>query len=175
MTNSPTSLTVHVASPSDVPRIEALIGACGLHLATRGHRNWLPPYPLDFVRRDQERGEAFVALLDGELVGTFALTALGGEVPWREPSAPALYLHRLAVEPALQGRGWGQALLQAAQEEARARGAAWLRLDAYEDNVFLARFYAAAGYEARGRVRIDIGREDLPVLKLICMERALSR
>lgn len=121
----------------------------------------------------------FVALLDGELAGTFALNAQGGErygeITWREPSSPALYLHRLAVAPALQGRGWGRALLEAAQEEARSRGAAWLRLDVYEDNARLVHFYAAAGYEARGRIRIDIGRDDLPVLPLVCMERALHR
>lgn len=67
---------------------------------------------------DAAAGAAFVAEADGALAGCV----------FCKPKGDALYVGKLAVEPALHGRGIGRALLEAAAAEARARGLAFLEL-----------------------------------------------
>ena len=60
-------------------------------------------------------------------------------------------LKRLYILSKWHGRGWGAKLFQAAEDEARARGAKRLVLSVYVDNVPAQKFYAARGFETIGR------------------------
>ena len=64
-----------------------------------------------------------------------------------------LYVSLIAVDPPLQGRGVGQALLGAAEEEGRASGAAAVLLHTASTNEPARRAYARAGYELVCTVR----------------------
>lgn len=169
------ALSVQPARAADVGALEDLIRACGLDLVRQGFRNWLPPYPGMALQQDAANGELYVGAVRGDLIGTFALNRDdGGRYPsgmWHDPHADARYLHRLAIHPSQQGRGWGARLLRAAQGEAATLGAAWLRLDANAANAPLLAFYARAGYERRGEIDLALPRPDLPSLRLTCFER----
>jgi GNAT superfamily N-acetyltransferase len=67
---------------------------------------------------DAGRGALFLAELDGALAGCV----------FTRPKDDALYIGKLAVRPALQGRGIGRALLEVARGEARRLGLAALEL-----------------------------------------------
>jgi ribosomal protein S18 acetylase RimI-like enzyme len=64
-----------------------------------------------------------------------------------------LYISLIAVDPALQGRGIGQALLQAAEEEARAANAAAILLHTAATNARARASYHRAGYQLVSTVR----------------------
>jgi RimJ/RimL family protein N-acetyltransferase len=64
-----------------------------------------------------------------------------------------LMLRGLAVDPAFQGRGLGRRLVEAAIEEARARGARRLRLRVLGHNAAARRVYAACGFVVEGVLR----------------------
>lgn len=93
------------------------------------------------------RGELYLALCDGEAVGTFQLT-------WRDPVAwgadgldgRAGYVHRLAVRPSASGRGLGAVLLDEAALLTRRRGRSLLRLDVDTGNAGLRRYYERLGF-----------------------------
>jgi ribosomal protein S18 acetylase RimI-like enzyme len=59
------------------------------------------------------------------------------------------YLEELYVVPERRGRGLGRALLEAAMEHARARGAAHIDLGTSEDDVAARALYESAGFTNR--------------------------
>ena len=69
-----------------------------------------------------ERAEVLVAVLDGDIVGAVTY-ASDPESPWLEWNRPGeAQVRLLAVDPAVQGRGIGDALVRACMERARAQG-----------------------------------------------------
>jgi ribosomal protein S18 acetylase RimI-like enzyme len=74
---------------------------------------------------------------------------------WAE--APECYLAELYVVPERRGQGLGRALMEAAIELARARGAAWMDLGTSEDDVAARALYESLGFSNRE------GRPDGPV------------
>jgi len=109
-------------TPADVPavlRIQALCyGAAFSESAAVFTRRLQAPHHCSWAA---EHGGRVVAYLAAYWSRPGKITPLQGDF---EASAPAhvLYLHDMAVEPALAGRGLAARLLQAALDQARARG-----------------------------------------------------
>ena len=59
---------------------------------------------------------------------------------------PLVNIHDIAVRPGLRGKGIGRALMQAVEEEARARGACKITLEVLSGNEGAKALYAALGY-----------------------------
>jgi GNAT superfamily N-acetyltransferase len=105
------------------------------------------------------RGRVMVAMEDGAIIGTLTLST---RKPWAIDPAyftkvrTPIYLTSMAIEPAMQGKGVGRALLADAEERARQ----WrnpgpgqsIRLDAFDAVAGAGGFYAKCGYTERGRV-----------------------
>ena len=69
--------------------------------------------------------------------------------------AHVVLLNGLAVDPAVQGRGVGRALLRAAQEETLRRGARKLTLRVLSTNTTARRLYASCGFVEEGLLRAE--------------------
>ena len=67
--------------------------------------------------------------------------------------AHALVINGLAVDPARQGRGVGRALIDAALDEARTRGARKVSLRVLAPNARARRLYEACGFSVEGVLR----------------------
>jgi ribosomal protein S18 acetylase RimI-like enzyme len=90
----------------------------------------------------------------GEVTVIFAGDEAGGFAQLRfRPSLYTggldAYLEELYVVPARRGRGLGRALLEAAMEHARQRGAAHIDLGTSEDDVAARALYESAGFTNR--------------------------
>ena len=126
---------------------------CGAAMAAElGLRHWVPPITLADLRAAAAEREVWeIISVQGELVGA-VITGPTSPAPYvqpamfADPAAPALYISKLAVRPALQGGGLGRATLAALEVLARERGLAALRLDALRAVPNLPRLYAGAGY-----------------------------
>lgn len=142
------------ASPDDAGTVHALLAAAGRALAEQGFRNWDPPYPLERVARDVAEREVWLAERGERAVATYTLAPAPVRpyvpAPWRDVAAPALYLNRLAVDPSLQGQGFGAACLAAIDVRAAALGARAIRCDVLAANARLCACYERHGYERRG-------------------------
>lgn len=100
------------------------------------------------TRRRAELGRCLVAEREGRIVGTLAVhgPVEASEARWcrRED---VMILEQFAVEPDLQGQGIGGALMDAAENAARAAGATYVVGDTAALAAHLIRYYGARGYE----------------------------
>ena len=106
----------------------------------------------DFLRRAIERGELFVALRDGQVVGAFVLDANQrpeyAEIAWScdAPPEDVRVMHVLAVHSSARGKGVGRFLLGAAKAHCRKTGIRSLRLDALTCNAPACVLYRREGF-----------------------------
>jgi len=84
-------------------------------------------------------------------------------------------LYWIAVDPSAQGRGYGQALTQLAEDEARARGGRLLLIETASQETYAPtiRFYERAGYELISRIPdfYKVGDDKLTFVKHLDGER----
>jgi ribosomal protein S18 acetylase RimI-like enzyme len=159
------------ATTADAREVHALLAAAGRALADQGYANWDPPYPLERVAHDIVEREVWLVRRDGAPIATYTLGTSAvrpyAPAPWADVDAPATYLNRLAVAPALQGQGIGAKCLDAVATRSRALGARTVRCDVLAANGPLCRFYERHGFRRRG-TRSHSGWE------FACYERTLS-
>jgi protein-tyrosine phosphatase len=90
------------------------------------------------------RGEAYLALLDGEPAG-MVIVQDSDEITWGVRPDDALYLHALCARRQFSGRGVGRAILRWAEDQVSVRGRMYLRLDCMAENTKLRAYYEDAG------------------------------
>lgn len=141
----------------DIPDILALTGQCATALQRQGIYQWNAHYPSEGAfRSDVEREELWVLEQEGELIGTIVLSSLMDseyqDIQWLTPDGNNRYVHRLAVHPRLQGKGYARELMDFAEGKAAGEGAVSIRLDTFSQNLRNQRFYEARGYQRLGNV-----------------------
>jgi GNAT superfamily N-acetyltransferase len=135
---------------TDLPRIRALRRAAASILVARfGKGPWSHTSMLGAARRALN-GSLFVLEEDGGIAAVCTLdredATFYAKLGYARPADPAFYLRSMSVDPLLQGRGTGRRMLRAAEDLARARGLAALRLDAYTHAAGAGGFYEKCGY-----------------------------
>ncbi|WP_421735170.1 GNAT family N-acetyltransferase [Cellulomonas sp.] len=116
--------------------------------------------PAQFVTVDRAVAETFfsaqladegnivwIAEVGGQPVGyLYAVEAHRGVNPFTTEQH-TLYIHHLAVDPAVRRRGVGSAMIAAAETYARDRGLSGLRLDSWLFNAEAHAFFRGLGFE----------------------------
>lgn len=88
----------------------------------------------------------FISDDSGQTVGVVFLQ-VSDPYFWPEVTgADTLFLHKLAIDPAFVGCGYGAVAISLITAEAKKRGLRWIRLDC-DDRVLLHRFYTSAGFQ----------------------------
>ncbi|MEK0317256.1 GNAT family N-acetyltransferase [Cohnella sp. 56] len=149
-------MTIIQPAPSDRREILALFRDIRLSLALQGIRQWDRWYPNRWViGRDLNCRNVHAIMDDGRIAGVVTLntrqSSRYADIAWHGDSYACI--HRLAVLPACQGRGIGGRLLKHAEDTARARGYASIRLDVCSANPGAANMYLRAGYTILGSIR----------------------
>lgn len=148
-------LEVRPAGSEDVDIVVEILSEAARWVIEKGFPQWPDPFPPGVVEEALARGELFVALAAGEIVGTLTLQWEDPRFWGRQPPV-ACYVHRLAVRRDRAGRGIGERLLEWADRETASRGRAYLRLDCVAANRGMSAYYEALGFRQRGeRVHDD--------------------
>jgi GNAT superfamily N-acetyltransferase len=115
------NLHIQKVGPTEVEPLHEILRLCGLDMRSRlGLAHWIPPYPLELMRKSVEERSVYAVYNDDQLVSTFTVgtqpptyyrTISGVWEAWDAGGEPALYLNRLAVLPEFQGQGSSVALL----------------------------------------------------------------
>ena len=132
-----TTLTMRLATAADRPRLIPLINAA-----------FSIEEFLDGTRTDEERLSE--AMEKGEvLMAEDAESRLLGSI-YMERRGKLGYLGMLAVDPAMQGRGLGRKLMEAAEEQFRAEGMKAVEIIVLNLRTELPPLYRKFGYEVTG-------------------------
>ena len=140
---------VRLARSEEVETVASLLEEATVWVGELGHEQWPFPYPREDLAAAVERGELYVAELDGEVVATVTVLA-DDPVYWGERPMDAHYVHKLAVRRDHAGRGFGAALVEWADAGAALAGRAFLRLDCLRDDEGIRAYYERLGFEHRG-------------------------
>ena len=164
-------MQIRAATPADLDAVMAIIEEARRTIAALGINQWQNGTPnRAMLTRDMAEGQGRVVMLDGEIVGTFALI-YGGEPTytvmeggaWLTPDRTAdgdwsyIAIHRVAVSLAHRGSGISTALIDYAEEFARILGKTSLRIDTHEGNVVMRRMLEKHGFVHRGTIHLENG------------------
>ena len=133
-------------------------------------------YPTEeMIRGDVERGEMYIArAADGTAAAAIALTRTPdpeyADVAWTGGVRPGM-IHRLAIDPPLQGAGIGGDILDDAIRILRAAGCDCIRCDTNTENTRAMRLYEKMGFRVCGTVVWD----DTPGEKYFAFDKRLKR
>ena len=167
-------MNVRLGLAEDVPAVMELVRRVVPLMRASGNLQWGEDYPTAGVfMKDVRAGQMWVAELDGQLTGVAAITTDQeheyAQLDW-DMSEPAIVVHRLAVDPAFQGRGIAVGLMLQAEEVARACGIGVMRVDTSVDNAATQRMFPKLGYRLVG----EIGLNFRPGLRVLCYEKRLE-
>ncbi|GAB3266268.1 GNAT family N-acetyltransferase [Larkinella harenae] len=166
-------MIIRPATFDDIPDLLQLIQRVVPLMQASGNFQWDEHYPNAAVfENDIAHDQLWVAELDGQRVGVAAITTDQepeyAQVGW-DLTETAVVVHRLAVDPAIRGRGIAAQLMKQAEEVARQRGITVLRIDTNTQNEATQRLFPKLGYAFAG----EIGLGFRPGLRFYCYEKRL--
>ena len=141
----------------EIPDILTLTRACANHMIRDGINQWNEAYPSkEAFEKDYSRNELFILEVDGKITGTITITPDMDEeysgVHWLTNNSKPVYIHRLAIRPEEQGKGYAQQLMGFAEDFAKENGYTSIRLDTFSKNLRNQKFYEQRGYQKLGDI-----------------------
>jgi len=148
---------IRCAKILEIPEILRLTAACAKQMEKIGILQWNEEYPSrEAFEEDISRKELFVLKSGNTLIGCITITTFMDEdyipVKWLTPNENNIYIHRLAVGPEYQGKGYAQILMNFAEKYGRDNKYNSIRLDTFSQNKRNQKFYEQRGYQKLGNV-----------------------
>lgn len=148
---------IRKATSSDIEPILLLTKACAKDMNNKGILQWNEHYPnAKAFEYDIAREELFVLIQDVQIIGSIVVSSLMDDayksIEWLTVTGKNIYIHRLAVHPDYQGRGFAQQMMDFAETLAIEEGYTSIRLDTFSQNQRNQKFYELRGYKRLGAV-----------------------
>lgn len=160
------------AHKEEIAEIMDLIARCVQVMQDGGSDQWDALYPnKEIISLDIERGTLFVCEDNNAVAGIIVLDENQAEeyksIQWVHNEGPHLIMHRLAVDPQVQGKGIARRLIVFAEDYAARNGYKSIRLDTYNKNARALGLYSRLGYDRRGEVNFPGRTASFPVFEKI--------
>ncbi len=131
--------------------IFSLTKSCAKHLIENEIFQWNEYYPSkEVLKNDIELNQLWKLVENNLIIGIIALTEIEDveykSVKWLTENDTNLYIHRLAVHPNYQGKGYAQQLMNFAENYAKEHNYDSIRLDTFSKNIRNQQFYEKRNY-----------------------------
>ncbi|MEO0527878.1 MAG: GNAT family N-acetyltransferase [Bacteroidota bacterium] len=145
------------AKISEINDILDLTKACAAYMIEKDIYQWNEHYPSkEAFEKDMKRNELYVLVIDGKIEGIIVISTLMDEeyvpIEWLTPNTNNIYIHRLAIHPKYQGKGYAQKLMDYAEAYAKENKLTSVRLDTFSQNKRNQKFYERRGYQRLGDI-----------------------
>ncbi|WP_179348520.1 GNAT family N-acetyltransferase [Winogradskyella pacifica] len=148
---------IRLAEEKDIQTILEITKSCAKSMISNGVFQWNDEYPnLSAFQNDIKRNELYVLELDKVVKGCIVISTLMDSeyipIEWLTKNENNIYIHRLAVHPELQGKGYAQQLMSFAEQFAIDNRYSSIRLDTFSQNKRNQKFYELRGYKRLGDI-----------------------
>ena len=148
---------IRLAKKEEILKLLAITKACANDMISRNIFQWNDEYPSKVAfENDIEREELYVLISEEIIIGCIVLTPIIDEeylsVKWLTPNENNLYVHRLAIHPKYQGKGFAQKLMDFAEDFAIKNNYTSIRLDTFSKNQKNQKFYELRDYKKLGNI-----------------------
>jgi ribosomal protein S18 acetylase RimI-like enzyme len=148
---------IRKANITDIETIMIMTKACAKAMIANGIYQWNEQYPnpAAFIN-DVKRNELYVLEINRQVKGSIIISTFMDEeyipIKWLTESKNNIYIHRLAIHPELQGKGYAQQLMDFAEQFAIDNSYSSIRLDTFSQNKRNQKFYELRGYKRLGDI-----------------------
>ena len=144
-------MIIKKASKQDLDQLLTVVKSCGKSLIDQGVFQWNENYPSkEILLNDVELKQIWKLEVESIIVGLIVITEFEDpeyqQVKWLTKNEYHLYIHRLAVHPNFQGKGYAQNLMDFAEKYAMENGYKSIRLDTFSQNIRNQKFYEQRNY-----------------------------
>lgn len=137
---------------TDIEAIIDLTKSCAKHMISKGIFQWNEHYPSkEAFINDVNHNQLYVLELGNQIAGTVVISTLMDEeyvpIQWLTKNKNNLYIHRLAIHPKHQGKGYAQQLMDFTEKYAIDNNYTSIRLDTFSQNKRNQKFYELRSYK----------------------------
>ncbi len=144
-------MIIRKALKTDLNTLYSITNSCAQHLMKLGIFQWSENYPSkEILLNDIELKQIWKLEDENTIIGLIVLTEIEDstyqQVKWLTKNQENLYIHRLAVHPNFQGKGYAQKLMDFAERFAFENNYNSIRLDTFSQNKRNQLFYEKRNY-----------------------------
>ena len=148
---------IRKAIKDDLHRIIEITKACAVFMISNNIFQWNEHYPnIETFENDVLNENLYVLEINKKLIGCLVISHEMDEfykkVKWQTPNYNNIYLHRLAVDPSYQKKGYAKQLMNFSFEYAKVNNIKSIRLDTFSGNPFNNIFYSNLGFKKLGKI-----------------------
>ena len=148
---------IRKATLLDIDSILEITKSCARHMITQDILQWNESYPnKNAFINDVKRHELYVLEEQNSILGCIVISTLMDDeykpISWLTPNNNNIYIHRVAINPSCQGKGYAQKLMAFAEQHAIDNNYASIRLDTFSQNKRNQKFYELRGYKKLGNI-----------------------
>ncbi|WP_339753107.1 GNAT family N-acetyltransferase [uncultured Winogradskyella sp.] len=148
---------IRIATKTDIEPIMIVTKVCAKAMIANGIYQWNEHYPNKTAfENDIKRNELYVLEIEGEVKGSIVISTLMDKeyipIKWLTKNENNIYIHRLAIHPELQGKGYAQQLINFAEQFAIENNYSSIRLDTFSLNKRNQKIYELRSYKRLGDV-----------------------
>ena len=161
----------------DLERLMPIFDEARASIAALGIDQWQNGYPnRAVILADIEKSQSRCVLVDGEIIGTFALITDGEPTydeifdgKWLTGDDKEHYfaIHRVAISVKSRGMGVSTAIIDYCTDAARKANKASLRIDTHKGNVVMRKMLEKHGFVHCGTIHLENGDERVAYEKTI--------
>jgi len=150
-------MSIILAQETDTLEVIQLLKRCALELQKQHIFQWNEQYPsINIIEKDISLQQLYLLKSGTKIIGTIVLTSIKDKeydaITWKNNAHKALYIHRLAVDPTEQQKGYAQQLMDFAESYAITHSFESIRLDTFSENQRNQFFYTKRGYQKTGSI-----------------------
>ena len=144
-------MLIEKAIHSNIEVIHLITKRCANEMIKNGIFQWNESYPSkEILRKDIELQQLWKITENNTIIGIIVLTKIEDKeyksVKWLTENGNNLYVHRLAVDPTFQSKGYAQKLMSFAEKYAINNGFSSIRLDTFSQNTRNQKLYEKREY-----------------------------